>query len=160
MYTKTKKMKQCRAGFTLVECMLASLVLIVVVIGLMSFRYYTVLNAEAAENQLLAARAASLLAEAWRGQEGDLSFDPMQQDFDADFVITSANASNTQWYMGLAPYGTYAVTLDGKQFQAQLFQGNMWGLSTLRSIYVIIQWTDHRGVEHEYHLPALSGITA
>ncbi len=149
-----------KGGFTLVECMLAAFILMIVMAGLMGFRYYTVLNAEVAENQLLAARAASLLTEAWRGQDGDLAFDPLQQDFDSDFEISLLEANVGGGYMGLSSLGSYQIKLDGKEFQAQLLYGKMWGSNTLRSIHVIIRWEDHRGVEHRYHLPTLSGNAA
>lgn len=148
------------SGFTLVECMMAALILMILITGLMGFRYYTVFNAELAENQLLAMRTACLLSEAWKGQNGDLEFDPLSQDFDDNFEVSRLSGAGRTRYLGLSSLGSYQVRLDNKEFEAELFYGKMWGLSRLRSIHVIVRWQDHHGLEHEYHLPTLTGNAA
>ncbi|MHC4553045.1 MAG: hypothetical protein ACYSUT_09835, partial [Planctomycetota bacterium] len=104
-----RKHLQNKGGFTLVECMLAAVMLIVILSGIMTFRYYTVFSAEQAENQLLAARAACLLSEAWRGQKGGDVFDPTQQGFDADFQITTSGSSYSVG-VGQTVLGSYDIT--------------------------------------------------
>lgn len=147
------------SGFTLVECMSAAAILIVVLGGIVTFRYYTVFSAESAENQLLAARAACLLSEAWRGQNGDLAFDPMQQDFDTDFRISSVSGKYGESLTGLTLLGSYQILMDGKEFEAQLLYGNAAGVDQLRSLHIVIRWQDHRGTQQQYHLPTLSQTT-
>jgi prepilin-type N-terminal cleavage/methylation domain-containing protein len=80
-------------GFTLIECMVVMLVLMVTFSGIMSFRYFSVLSAERAETELLAARAAVVLSEAWRAQKGADDFDPIHQSFDDHFLIQSGSVS-------------------------------------------------------------------
>lgn len=146
-------------GFTLVECMLAALVLMVVLGGIMTFRYYTVFSAESAENQILAARAACLLSEAWRGQKGDAAFDPLQQDFDDDFQISEASGTGES-ITGMSSLGNYDVELDGKEFTAQLLYRKVTGVDELLLLQVVIRWKDHRGVQQHYYLPTFSQTAA
>lgn len=154
-----KKHLQNTSGFTLIECMLAALMLTVILAGIMTFRYYTVFCAEQAENQLLAARAACLLSEAWRGQKGDSAFDPTQQDFDADFLISTSGSSEAPG-PGKTALGSYDITMDGKSFTAHLTYGSVMGVNKLRTIQVTITWQDHRGVNQEYCLPTLTQTEA
>ena len=72
-------------GFTLVECLVVMLILMITFSGIMGFRYYSVLSAERAETQLLAARAAVAISEAWRARRGADDFDPTEQSFDDHF---------------------------------------------------------------------------
>ena len=171
MLKKCKKVEgqKGRIGFTLIECMIAIVVMMIVMVAIMTFRYYTVICAERAENQLMAARSAYLLSEAWRGQKGDLLFDPTEQDFDSDFQIevltepSFAVMDTAGSYSGilqnpimLKMLGSYRVQIDGKEFTANLLYGDVAGVQNLRSLHVLIDWQDHRGVRYEYYLPTLS----
>ena len=158
-----------RIGFTLIECMIALVVSMMVMGAIMTFRYYTVVSAERAENQLMAARGAYLLSEAWRGQNGDLLFDPTEQDFDSDFQIETVTVSallgtypsgsysnKLQSQTGLTILGNYRIQIDDKEFRARLLYGDVAGVQNLRSIHILVVWQDHRGVRYEYYLPTLT----
>lgn len=158
-----------RRGFSLIECLLAGIVILGVIVAMMTFRYTAVAHAEQAENQLLAARSANLLSEAWRGQKADADFDPLLHGFDADFQIEPADAfgllgsapagsrmADLQSQSGLSLLGSYRILIDSKEFYAQLLYGSLSGVDHLRAIHVLIVWQDHRGVRHEYYLPTLS----
>jgi Tfp pilus assembly protein PilV len=62
--------KHKQHAFTLIECLVMVLILMVSISGILSFRYHAILNAERAETQLLAARAATVLSEGWRASKG------------------------------------------------------------------------------------------
>ncbi len=158
-----------RRGFSLIECMLAGVVILGVIVAMMTFRYTAVAHAEQAENQLLAARSANLLSEAWRGQRADTDFDPLLHGFHADFQIEPADViafpgsapagsrlADLQSQAGLSLLGSYRMIIDGKEFYAQLLYGSLAGVDHLRAIHVLVVWQDHRGVCHEYYLPTLS----
>lgn len=155
----TQRQSKRKSGFTLIECMLSAVLLMVVFAGIMTFRYYTVFCAEKAENELLAARAACLLSEAWRGCKGDTAFDPLQQDFDTDFRI-AAFGSGYSAGAGVSTLGSYTVTLDNKDFTAHLVYGSAVGVQGLRTIQIIMTWQDTRGVQQEYRLSTLTQTDA
>jgi type II secretory pathway pseudopilin PulG len=156
-------------AFTLIECMIAIVVLMITMGGVMAFRYYTVACAERAENQIMAARNAYLLSEAWRGQKANVSFDPTRQDFDSDFQIekmltpgllgtfpTGSYSEKLGGTSGLSVLGDYRIRVDGKEFLTRLLYGPVAGVPNLRSIHILVVWSDYRGTRCEYYLPTLS----
>ena len=168
MLKKIKSQKHSIA-FTLLECMIAVVLLMIIFGAIMTFRYYTVACAERAENQLMAARSAYLLSEAWKGQHGDSSFDPTQQDFDSDFQISTlisqdlldvfpvgSYSEKLQNQFGLSVLGNYSIRIDDKQFWARLLYGEEAGIPDLRSIHVLVVWQDHWGMRYECYLPTLA----
>lgn len=54
-------------GFSLIEVMVAILILSIAVIGTSGYRYYTALDARKADMQATAARVALMLCESWGG---------------------------------------------------------------------------------------------
>ncbi len=156
-------------GFSIVETLLAAVVLMIAIGGIMVFRYYTVVSAERAENQLMAARCAYLLSEAWRGQKGDAAFDPTEQDFDLNFQIqqmtspgllgsfpTGSPGEKLKGNTGVSLLGNYRVQIDDKEFQTQLLYSELVGVQNLNVLHILVVWTDHRKGRHEYYLPTLS----
>lgn len=147
-----------RTAFTLVECMVVMLILMITISGIMGFRYYSIINAQRAETQLLAARAASVLSEAWKAGKGTDSFDPVQQGFDSHFQI--------QPYAGFVPInpapfgsillGNYDVTIDGRQFQASLLYQSMWSVPNARVLYVVMTWQDDGKRSQQYYLSTIT----
>jgi Tfp pilus assembly protein PilV len=59
-----------KTGFTLVEVMVAMVIIIIGIVGAMGFRYFCVLDAKKADAQITAARIATLLLEDWKGAGG------------------------------------------------------------------------------------------
>jgi prepilin-type N-terminal cleavage/methylation domain-containing protein len=136
--------QKTRGAFTLIECLVVMLILMISFGGLLGFRYYSVLSAERAETQLLAARAAHVLIEAWMGQKGAADFDPTLQGFEADFQIQSGSffaVSPTTWpsYLYL---GSYQVDVEGRHFRADLMYRNAMGIPNLRALLVVLSWRD------------------
>ena len=73
----TKHRKKRSSGMTLIEIMVAAVVLLIAVLGTTSIRYHTVINARKAEAQISAARVGSLLCDSWRGYLGNAAYDPV-----------------------------------------------------------------------------------
>lgn len=142
----------------MVECLVVMLILMVTFGGIIGFRYYSVLSAERAETQLLAARAAVVISEAWRAQKGATDFDPTLQGFDDDFLITSTAMTA---FTGTPPSGTlylgnYQVRVEGRQFQANLTYQNSTDVPNARLLYVVLSWQDRKHLRQQYCLSTLT----
>ena len=152
--------KQVRktSGFTLIECMVVILILMVTIGGIMSFRYYAVLSTERAETQLLAARAAVVLSEAWRGQKGTDDFDPTQQSFDDHFLVQSGSVSafSEAAGPGYIHLGNYQVQVEGRRFNATLVYENSAAIQNVRILHVILGWQDGKQLQQTFHLSTLT----
>jgi len=158
-----------RHAFTLIECILTAAVIMIVIISVITFRYYTITDVEHAENQLLAARSACLLSEAWKGQKADAAFDPVSHNFEDGFIVENIASSTllTQAPIGsqadtlhglsqLNTLGIYRLQVDQKEFVAELLYGAVPWTQNLQGIHVLIVWNDQRGKRCEYYLPTLS----
>lgn len=144
-------------AFTLIECMIAMLILMVTFGGIMSFRYYAVLSAERAETELLAARAAMALSEAWRGQKGATDFDPTKQGFDAHFLITTSDTKGAGTSpSGALHLGSYQVIVEDRQFVAKLMYQNAAGVPNARLLHVVLIWQDDKQTRQQFHLSTLT----
>ncbi|MEN8126841.1 MAG: prepilin-type N-terminal cleavage/methylation domain-containing protein [Planctomycetota bacterium] len=152
------KQRHKTQGFTLVECMVVMLILMITIGGIMSFRYYSVLSAERAEAQLLAARTAVAISEAWRGQRGADDFDPTQQSFDSHFQILPASiitVSKTS-PSGALFLGSYWVEIEGRRFQASLMYENSADVPNARLLHVVMYWQDRKQLQRTFHLSTLT----
>lgn len=145
-------------AFTLVECLIVVVILMVSVVGVLSFRYYAILDAERAETQLLAARAATVISEAWRASKGIEDFDPQVQEFDGDFDIEydATYMDKGTFSSGYLSIGQYNVTVEGRQFQARLSYRDMAGVSNVRVLHVVLTWQDSKQLDQQFHLSTLS----
>ena len=74
-------------GATLVEIMIATVVVLVVVMGIMGYRYYSALDAKKAEVRAAAGRISLLLLEGWKGTGGATDYDP-ESAFESEFLIS------------------------------------------------------------------------
>ena len=82
------KNKKC-AGGSLVEILIATVVVLVVVTGIMGYRYYSALDAKKAEVRAAAGRVSVLLLEGWKGTGGDIAYDP-ELIFASEFPISAS----------------------------------------------------------------------
>jgi prepilin-type N-terminal cleavage/methylation domain-containing protein len=153
-----RKYTHKKQAFTLLECMIVMLILMVTFGGIMSFRYYAVLSSERAETQLLAARAAVVLSEAWRAQKGDSVFDPTQQGFADYFQIQSGTVAGfagpviaTSTHLG-----TYRVEIEGRIFRTDLAYQNSADVPNARMLYVVLTWKDSKRGKQQFHLSTLT----
>ena len=145
-------------GFTLIECMVVTLILMVTIGGITGFRYYSVLSAERAETELLAAQTAVTISEAWRAQRGTTDFDPVQQGFDQHFQISTIDSSVTKETApaGALYLGSYQVQADGHEFVATLMYQNDAGVAGARMLHVVLIWQDRTQAQQRFHLSTLT----
>lgn len=64
------------SGMTLIEILVAVVVITVGVLGAMMYRYHSAMDARKADVQMGAGRVALLIIESWKGQFGSDTFDP------------------------------------------------------------------------------------
>jgi len=102
-------------GMTLIEILIATVVVLVVVTGIMAYRYYSALDAKKAEVRAMAARVSLLLLEGWKGTGGAIDYDP-EFAFASEFPISvsvfgpeiPADYSGTVFNL----LGTYEIILE------------------------------------------------
>jgi len=139
--------------------MVTMLVLMITLGGILGFRYFSVRNAEYAEDQLLAARAAQVLTDAWRGKMGDTDFDPTQQGFDSDFQVESfdlAEATNVSTFDSGTQLGTYRINTEGRTFRAVLSYEDDWAIPNARLLHVVLVWQGPRQSREQFQLSTLT----
>ena len=117
------------AGVTLVELIVATLVLAVASLGALSYQYHAVKRAKIARAEITAAQLAQLLIEDWKSRGGDENYDP------------------TELNMGLEDLGIegqYKIILNEFPMQVELWHSDIdtdeTAGVTLREIRVIIRW--------------------
>lgn len=72
--------KKQNRGVTLIEVMIATLAVLVIVIGVMNFQYYCAMDAYEADVRVKAGRLGLILLEGWKTAQGDvLDYDPADQ---------------------------------------------------------------------------------
>ena len=154
----TQKYTNKIQAFTLIECMVVMLILMITFGGIMGFRYYSVLSTERAETELLAARAAVVLSEAWRAQKGADNFDPIQQGFDDHFLIQSGSVSafSGAGGSGHKHLGNYQIQIEGRRFDASLMYENSADVQNARILHVVLAWRDGKQLKQTFHLSTLT----
>lgn len=149
-------------GFTLIECMVVTLILMISMGGLIGFRYYSVVSTERAETRLLAARTAQVLTETWKGEKGDTDFVPDEYGFDADFQISAGGvieieqAAASEAMKDATMLGNYWVQSEGRRFHAFLAYEDVPAAGNSRILYVVLNWTDRKGLSQSYEFSTVS----
>lgn len=144
-----KRKTKSAAGFTLVEIMIAIVILTVAVIGTSNFRYYAAADARKAGVHIMAARIGLLLCENWRGVQGSETFDP-ETSFGLDLDITedifTTQAEIDQYQLGGFTFlGRYIVIVNNVNYYVILVWRDV--SVGLRALSVTVAWPP-RGEEH------------
>ncbi len=134
MVLKTCKIR-CRRGFSLTSVMIATVILLVALIGTANFRYYSTLDAQKAAAKITASRIGLMLCENWRGIGGDETYDPATSLDSALTITTSTGPAKPEDFTLL---GSYTITLNGANYYITL----SWkDVSTgLRALNVVVAW--------------------
>jgi Tfp pilus assembly protein PilV len=125
-----------RGGFSLIDVMVAAVVLAVAVVGTSSFRYHSSLDCRRAERHTAAARAALLLSESWRGTGGDEAYDPVSYLHSAVTIEAGDGPDAPEGYTAL---GSYVITVNGTVCYATLAWKD--GDDGLRGLNVQLMWS-------------------
>ncbi len=132
--TKTSKIR-CRRGFSLVSIMIATVILLVALIGTSNFRYYSMMDAQKAAAKITAARIGLMLCENWRGIGGVETYDPATS---LGSVLTITPSTGPDKPVDFTLLGSYTITLNGANYYITL----SWkDVSTgLRALNIVVAW--------------------
>ena len=126
---KKRKKQSSRNGFTLVELIVASLVLGVVSVAAVGFQYQARRMALRANAEMTAARTARMVLDNWKKTGGDQNFNPV---------------SLKMGFAKGAQSGDYTITVDGLQMLVSLsysdIEQNTQAMVTLRQIECEVRW--------------------
>lgn len=148
-----------KQGFSLLECLITLVLLLITIGAVISFRCYTAVAAERAENQLLAAHTAHLLSEAWKSTKADASFNAAACSDETGLRIEAdpSAADGLELKGASGSYaGSWRIVLAGKQFGAHFYYENYMPVDNMRLIHVIVTWQDARQNIRQFHLPSLA----
>jgi Tfp pilus assembly protein PilV len=124
-----------RNGFSLLDVVIASVVLIIAILGTASYRYYSSIDQRKAAMQTSAVRAAQLLYESWRGVQGAATYNPTAYTW-ADMTISVGSGPTIP--SGFTSLGSYAISTNDFNYTASLSWQNV--SSGLRAVNVTIAW--------------------
>ncbi len=145
MVAKTIKRPRSVAGLTLVEVMVAIVVMAIAALGASAFRYHAALGVRKADLQTDAARTALLLCETWRGASGPDTFNPTQLATTNPalaieaITISGGPAAPTDFTL----LGNYKITVDSVDYYYAVLSWKDVSPG-LRALNVIVAW-DQRG---------------
>ncbi len=126
---KRQNRKSDKRGFTLLELVIASLVLGVVSVGALGYQYHARRMAMRARAEITAARTARLILDNWKRTGGDENFN--LTSLQMGFVKNPNN-------------DTYALTVDDQMLTVSLdwqdIEVDTAAMVTLRHIEAIIRW--------------------
>jgi len=115
--------------------MIATVIILVALIGTSNFRYYSTLDAQKAAAKITASRIGLMLCENWRGIGGIETYDPTTS-LGSDLTITTSTGPAEPADFTLL--GSYTITLNGANYYITL----SWkDVSTgLRALNVVVAW--------------------
>ena len=131
--------KHFAAGFSIPEATVAMAVVAIAVLGTMSLRYQSTLDARRAEVAMTASRLALMMTETWRGLAGTETFDPVDS-FNTELVIEAGSGPDEP--NGFTLLGKYNVNLNGVEYYTALSYKDL--NTSLRALNVQVEW-EQRG---------------
>ena len=105
-------------GLTLIEVLLAMIVVSIAALGTTQFRYQAALDARRADVQILASRTALLLLESWRGNNGAAADNPVANLGSLIGIETSGSGPTLPG--GSTLLNKYQITAGGLTFYATM----------------------------------------
>ena len=127
-------------GGSLVEVMIAAVVIAITVLGFAAYRYHSALDARKADMHMTAGRIGLLLCENWRGVNGQESYDPTTTDFGSDLIITASDNDGEE-PEDFELLGAYKIVLNRANYYATLSWKDGDGSSTgLKALNVAVAW--------------------
>jgi type II secretory pathway pseudopilin PulG len=134
-------------GFTLVEQMIAGVILVVAALGALSYQYYAIGQARVARGQIAATHTAQLLLEDWKSTGGSDEYDPASLGL--GFSLGTVAVSSLAPPDGIGETlndTTYAIQLDDIPVLAMLayldVDHDAQAKTTLRQLSVVARFAD------------------
>lgn len=137
-----RKSKHNQGGFSIVEAIVATIIIAIAVLGTMSLRYQSRLDNRRAEVGMAASRLGLMLAETWRGEGGNAAFDPIVT-FGSDINIETAAGPNEPG--GFTPIGTYHAVLNNIDCYTTLSYKDIY--ADFRALNVIVAWEQRGAIQ-------------
>ena len=122
---------------TLIEVMVAIIILSVGVLGAAGYRYYCALDARKADEHITAARLGLLLLESWNGVNASTDYDPVAE-FGSELAIEPIYEVPEIPLAGFGLLGVYRITIGSVNYDAMLLWQDV--SDGLRAISVIVVW--------------------
>lgn len=142
---KKFRIKQNRGG-TLVEVMVAALVLMVIFIGVLSYQYFCMLDARRTDVRVKASRLGLLLLEGWKTVEGSDTYD-IVSDFDQPPLTDFSNPGSLDDVPGLPNVlqgRSFRIDIDGIKYFVKLSYDDSTAPRTLNTA---VAWNRDYGAE-------------
>ena len=128
---------RARLAFTITETIIASIILVIAIIGTAAYRYQAAMSAHKTDLYSTGVRTALLLCEGWAGADGDSTFNPVTT-FSPQLNI-STSATGTAAPTGYTKLGYYKIIIDGVSYFATLSWKNI-STGGVRSLHVVVKW--------------------
>ncbi len=137
----TVKRHNPEAGLTLIEIAVATVILLIVILGASAFRYNAALGARKADLRAAAGRTALLLCEGWRAVSDANGFDPTQLVSNSNCrLVIEASTEGPGVPLGFTGLGSYVIVADGVSCYATLSWKYVSPGSGLRVLNVDVAW--------------------
>lgn len=135
-----EKIKHVQRGMSLLEAMIAVVLVLIGVLGTASFRYHSAFQVRKADVHNGGARVGSLLLETWKGVAGRVDF--AAEDVLAGELDISAHVSGPSVPSGFTQTGNYHISADGVNYYATLSYKEE-DFSHPRILNVQVGWLNH-----------------
>jgi hypothetical protein len=140
--------KAKKKGFSIIDAMIAAMMIIMIVMGTMMYRYHSTLDIRKAEEQLKATQLVIVFCETWRGLGGDESFDPASY-FSSEMTIT--NGSGPSKPADYTMLGSYEITIEDMDCKSTLSYKEVD--TGLRALNIIVAWPNgNTGQDKEFEI--------
>ena len=120
---KEQQVIRRQRGFTLIEVMISVLIIMVLATGAMGYQYHSTRDVKISEVQATAARVAMLLLEAWKGQQGDTTFDPTDvfgSEMSVQTSMIGPDIPTNSMGVALTTLGSYEVVVRSVHYYVAL----------------------------------------
>lgn len=135
-------------GFTLIDVIISTVILIVAISGSIQFRYHAAIQTRKANMRTAGSELALMLVETWRGVDGDDTFDT-ENHFSPALTITSSTGPAMPAAYNLL--GSYAIQWSDYDYSATLSSRDIGG--GLRALNVIVAWPfGNSNTDKEYRI--------
>lgn len=133
-------------GLTLVEVMVATVVLVVAALGALHCQYYAAGHGKIARAQVAAARTAQLLIEDWKSTGGSTEYDPSILGLGFSPLAIPAGFTTPEGLGAPLNEAVYSITLDGTPMLAMLkyldVNEDGQAAAALRQLAVVVRFAD------------------
>jgi len=132
---KKRGWRSKRNGFSLLDGIIAIVVLLIAILGTASYRYHSALDERKAAMQTSATRVALLLCESWRGVQGATTCDPTTWDLSGVTISVGSGPAVPSDFTSL---NSYRITTNNYTYTATLAWQNI--SAGLRALNVTLAW--------------------